>query len=128
MICSGCAQEVEHVITGVVKGSFGTYCNDCIQNGKRMTAAGFAQWSRARDREDNARDLLQPWNIRGEPSRDFITNYPEEAKTIFSEKELEDLNTRVKSAEKLVVELETWIEKVRWNGPAYPPRPRKKGG
>lgn len=90
MICSGCAKEVSRVTTAVINGNFGVYCPNCIQGDKRHTSPGHAQYSRDRDREDNAGDLLQPRNHAGQPNREFIKQYPQESKELFSEKELKD--------------------------------------
>lgn len=90
MTCNGCHTKQTRLGTAVVNGKFGMYCTNCIAGTTRQTASGFAQYSRARDREDNAKDLLQPWDKRGKPNREFINNYPEEAQNIFTEKELSD--------------------------------------
>ena len=39
------------------------------------------------DRAKHAKDIIQP-HRKGEPSKEFITQYPEKAKTIFTPKEI----------------------------------------
>lgn len=89
MICNSCSTERD-TKTAVLKGIFGQYCQACIQGDKRSANAGHAEYSRNRDREDNAKDLLQPWDRAGKPNREFIKNYPEEAGKIFTPKQLRD--------------------------------------
>jgi len=87
--CDGCTQERE--TTGaIIKGKYGQYCRDCRTLAQRSSSTGFAQWSRDRDREDNAKDLIQPWDRNGVPNREFIRNYPEESKEMFTKEELEN--------------------------------------
>ncbi len=47
-----------------------------------------AQYARDRDRDAHEIDLLQPWDAKGIPNREFIRNYPDEAKDNFTEEEL----------------------------------------
>lgn len=87
--CDGCTQKRE--TTGaIIKGKYGQYCRDCRTLANRTQSSGFAQWSRERDREDNSRDLIQPWDRNGVPNRDFIREYPDEAKQMFTEEELKN--------------------------------------
>lgn len=89
-ICNGCNQKRSPLKTAVLNGKFGNYCRECTyKGGSRFTDTGFAQWSRDRDREDNAKDLIQPWHADGRPNQEFIRNYPEESKGMFSQEELE---------------------------------------
>jgi hypothetical protein len=79
-----------HLTTGVVQGKFGAYCKHCIQGSKRMANPGHAQYSRARDREDHLKDMIQPRDFNGRPNREFIHAYPTESKQMFNEKELRE--------------------------------------
>lgn len=90
MKCDNCHSESVRLTTAIIGGKFGNYCTNCTQKAGRSAHAGHAQYLRARDREDNAKDLLQPWNKDGTPNREFIREYPEEAKLNFTEKELKD--------------------------------------
>jgi len=55
-----------------------------------MESVGYANYSRDRDREDNARDLLQPRDRLGKPNKEFIKEYPQQSKEIFTKKELKE--------------------------------------
>lgn len=87
MKCSNCDARAD--ITAVVDGKYGHYCTDCLDGRKRQNHIGSAQYSRDRDREDHEVDLLQPWDARGNPSKQFINHYPDEAHDIFTKEELE---------------------------------------
>lgn len=89
MTCDDCKREYQNLYGAIVEGKYGQYCKNCITAGKRMHHPGSAQYSRDRDREDNAKDLLQPWDARGKPNTEFIRNYKEEAEEIFTQEELE---------------------------------------
>lgn len=87
MKCDYCDKEDE--TTGaIIEGKFGQYCRDCRTKLRRSVSPGYASYSRARDREDNAKDLIQPWDKNGNPNTEFIRNYPDESKEMFTEKEL----------------------------------------
>ena len=88
MICDNCNAKVSILTGAVLAGKFGKYCVNCIQKQGRSAHAGHATYLRARDREDNLRDLIQPWDRHGRPNPEFIREYPEEAKLNFSEEEL----------------------------------------
>lgn len=86
-MCDGCGSKAP--TTGaIINGKFGQYCRQCRSSQSRGAHAGHARYLRARDREDNSRDLLQPWLADGTPNREFIREYPEEAKLNFTEEEL----------------------------------------
>lgn len=87
MTCDGCGTETATTVA-VLVGKFGNYGPLCLRQTNRQTATGHAQWSRDRDREDNARDLIQPRDINGIPNKAFIDNYPDESKEMFSSEEL----------------------------------------
>lgn len=87
--CQCCGQDKRILKSGIIRGEFGEYCNHCIMASKRSISTGYAQWSRDRDREDNARDLLQPRDYNGKPNREFIKEYPEQSKEMFTREELE---------------------------------------
>ena len=87
--CDGCGND--RPTTGaIIKGKYGQFCRECRSNAHRPQSTGFAQWSRDRDREDNAKDLIQPWDRNGKPNRDFIREYPEQAQDMFTKEELEN--------------------------------------
>jgi hypothetical protein len=88
MICNGCGNEHNVLRGAIIEGTFGQFCGACIARVTRMASPGHAAYSRAADRADHAADLIQPWDVKGRPSRDFITNYPDEAKDMFTPEEL----------------------------------------
>jgi len=90
MLCDLCGLSSSNTKSAVIRGEYGQYCKHCIAGYNRATNSGHAQYSRDRDREDHARDMIQPWRSNGKPNRDFIREYPEEAKSMFSEKELNE--------------------------------------
>lgn len=86
--CDGCHKN-RITKSAIINGVFGEYCSLCIERSQRSHNPRSAQYARDRDREAHEVDLLQPWDANGNPSREFIRNYPEEAHTNFTEEELE---------------------------------------
>lgn len=72
----------------ILNGKYGQACRNCRDLVNRVPSASGAQWHRDRDREDNLRDLIQPWS-NGKPNTEFIRNYPEQAKDYFTQEQLE---------------------------------------
>lgn len=89
MICDSCTLDKQHLHGAIINGKYGQYCSECLQKVSRQASAGSAQYSRDRDRDDHQVDMLQPWDGRGKPSTEFIRHYPDEAKDIFTQEELE---------------------------------------
>lgn len=88
MKCTNCQSVTNRLTKAILAGRFGSYCPNCIQKQGRGAHAGHATYLRDRDREDNLRDLIQPWDRNGKPNPEFIREYPEEAKLNFTEEEL----------------------------------------
>lgn len=88
MTCDSCTLEFQHLRGAVVNGTYGQFCAPCLQNQTRQDNPRSAQYSRDRDREAHEKDLIQPWDKHGNPNKDFIREYPEEAKANFSPEEL----------------------------------------
>lgn len=88
MKCDNCHNEGV-IIAAVIGNHYGSYCSICIGNTKRLHHVGSAQYSRDRDREAHEVDMLQPWDSKGNPSKEFINHYPDEAHDIFTQEELE---------------------------------------
>lgn len=75
--------------SAVVGGKFyGSTCHECRQSGIRQ--ANDASFQRARGRDDNARDIIQPF-IDGKPNPDFAHAYPDQAEDMFTEEELKGM-------------------------------------
>lgn len=87
--CNGCGEFSEYVTGAIINGCFGNYCKKCIDKSNRTANAQSAQWSRDRDREDHQKDMLQPW-VNGKPNTEFIRAYPDQAKEMYTEKELKE--------------------------------------
>jgi hypothetical protein len=87
-LCIGCG-STKHTKKAMLDGKYGDYCSNCINAVKRLHHPGSAQYKRDRDRDAHELDLLQPWDAKGNPSKEFITHYPDEANDIFSQEELE---------------------------------------
>jgi len=87
--CNDCGKKpgtVSAVIKGeLVKG----ICESCYQLRvmSMYQSSAHAQYERERDVEDHAADVAQP-RVAGKPNPDFIRNYPERAKDMFTEEEL----------------------------------------
>jgi len=88
MICDFCGAS-KPTTGAVLNGKFGQACKACVYQVSRQAIPGSAQYSRDRDREDNLRDLIQPWTNKGLPNREFILAYPEESKSYFTPSQLE---------------------------------------
>jgi hypothetical protein len=85
--CDSCKQE-KPTAAAILGGSFGEYCIDCLSKDRRMPQTGAAQYSRDQDRADHQRDVIQPWDARGNPSSEFIRQYPEQAVEYFTDEQL----------------------------------------
>lgn len=90
MICSSCGLDKQHLRGAMIDGIFDQYCRPCLEAQKRPSHAGSAAYSRAKDRDDHEFDLIQPWDLRGVPNKEFIRNYPEESKEMYTDDELKE--------------------------------------
>lgn len=61
----------------------------CINQDSRKASAYSAQWHRDRDYEDHRRDVIQPKDAKGNINPEFIREYPEESKEIFTKEQIE---------------------------------------
>lgn len=87
--CSRCKQRdpsVSAVIDGELVKDICEPCYSELVAGKHELSSQ-ASFNRNRDMEDHAADVAQP-RVGGKPNTDFIRNYPEQAKSIFTEEEL----------------------------------------
>lgn len=87
-LCTGCGSN-KNTRKAMINGKFGDYCSTCIQGVKRLHNVGSAQYSRDRERDAHQADMLQPWDGKGNPNKEFIRMYPDESKDMFSQEELE---------------------------------------
>lgn len=89
MTCDVCRVDYSLLRGAIVRGKYGQYCSPCIQGIKRPPNSGAAKYARDRDHDAHEFDLIQPWDIKGNPNREFISNYPTEAHDMFTKEELE---------------------------------------
>lgn len=89
MKCDGCHKN-KPTTGAIINGVFGQYCRTCRSNSQRLASAGSASYSRQADRDAHEADLVQPWDVRGNPNRDFIRLHPEQSKDMFTKEELEN--------------------------------------
>ncbi len=79
---------------GVVNDVFVTErCGDCYTEFERPRFDGAAVYNLEREREDSARDMVQPYLADGKtPNHEFAHAYPDKAKHIyFTDEQLRDL-------------------------------------
>lgn len=89
-MCDFCHTKNADTTGAVLNGTFGQACRECRTNANRIPSGSGAQWQRDRDREDNLRDLIQPYDRKGNPNTEFIRNYPDQAKDYFTPDQLEN--------------------------------------
>lgn len=89
MRCKKCQTE-DFLKNAVVDGLFGGYCASCIDGTNRLDSPQSASYHRDRDREEHARDVLQP-RINGKMNVEFAKAYPDQAKEYFTEEELKEI-------------------------------------
>lgn len=89
--CFQCGLDTRHLNTGVIQGKFGEYCSHCLSASRRSASSGYASYHREREREDNRRDILQPRLNNNKPNPEFIREYPEQSKKIFTKEELKGI-------------------------------------
>lgn len=90
MICSVCKQQ-ESSRSAIIKGTY--YSNICDPCYDRLLAgntvsSGYADYERGRDAEEHEADIMQPLGPGGIPSSEFIRLYPDTAKKVFSQEEI----------------------------------------
>jgi len=90
MICTNCKEDHENLKSAAFDGKFGHYCSVCLDDNYRLASPGSAAYSRARDKEDFRKDILQP-RINGKINKEFVDAYPEESGEMFTEDELKEI-------------------------------------
>ena len=87
MKCTLC-NEQDAVGSAVVHGTYHKdICKDCM-GGKPPISAAHADFARRNDAADHQWEIAQPYTNDGQPSRDFISLYPRQAKRLFNEETL----------------------------------------
>lgn len=86
MNCSNCNKDNPPYKAVVISNKFlKRACVNC--RAETVRPHNDAEFSRARGRDDHARDIIQPF-IDGKPNPDFAHAYPQQAKEMFSEEEM----------------------------------------
>jgi len=91
-VCKICGATDEPMKSGIIDGEYiSGRCRICFGLSKqtRNPSALLAQYKRERDREDNSKDIVQPF-MKNKPNREFIKAYPDKAKELYTDKELKD--------------------------------------
>lgn len=88
--CDICHKESNEQMKSVVINDtfYSSVCAGCRSKG--FKAPRDAAFQRARGREDNAKDIIQPF-VNGQPNPDFAHAYPEQAKDMYTEDELAEM-------------------------------------
>lgn len=74
--------------SGIIKGEYyPELCDWCVVSGQGESS-GAASYNRQRDLEDHNADMVQPY-AGGLPNPEFVKLYPERARQLFSETELD---------------------------------------
>ena len=87
--CDSCKIHTTNAHGAVINGEYGQYCSNCLDKQQRMAGTHAAEYSRQRQWEDYAREIIQPYTREGKPNTEFIRQYPEEAEEEFTKEELE---------------------------------------
>lgn len=73
---------------GVIEGVFyDNLCQNCVA---QPFSPASREYERDRQREANAKDILQPWES-GKPSEKFVRNYPDQAREYFSDEDIKKI-------------------------------------
>ncbi len=91
MLCDLC-QKNSASCSAIVKGAYyKSVCTSC-KLANSQVSSGHARWARSVDLEDHAFDVAQPYNADGSINLDFVQAYPEQAKAVFTDKQILDAN------------------------------------
>lgn len=84
--CNKCGEE-RPTKKAVVNGVYYRHiCDPCLGVNSHIPLDG--KFNRDRDREDNAKEILQPFDRTGEINADFVQAYPERAEEMFGKDRL----------------------------------------
>lgn len=92
MRCGICKQQCDGTKSAVIGSQYyADVCDSCAKSGALQPHD--AAFSREREREDSAKEILQPFNPDGSINRDFAYAYPDEATEMFGEDNLKEVET-----------------------------------
>lgn len=89
MKCEVC-QQPKQTKTSIIDGKYyQSICHSCYEKlvSHETASSGQAGYNRDRDAEEHEADTRQPYS-NGQPDKEFIRLYPEQAKTMFSPDEI----------------------------------------
>lgn len=93
MLCEVCHRN-NSSLSAVIDGVYYKHvCYTCRASNSRVSS-GHARWARGIDVEDSEADIQQPWNSDGTPNKRFIQLYPEQAKALWSQEEMDRIMRR----------------------------------
>lgn len=70
-------------------------CAFCLGDQEDGISGGVASYERRRGYEDNASDVIQPYDANGQPNQEFARLYPAAAKKVFGEQVLARLRSKI---------------------------------
>lgn len=91
MLCEICRQN-NGELSAVLGGVYHKHVCQVCKSANNQASSGHARWSRSIDLEDHEHEVQQPYNADGTINTRFAKLYPEQAKALFSAKEIRDAN------------------------------------
>jgi hypothetical protein len=88
--CTNCKTNPSSGKSAVIAGKYyPDICNPCLTNGLRQPHD--AAFMREREREDSAKEIIQPFNADGSVNQDFAYAYPDQAEDMFGKDQLTEV-------------------------------------
>ncbi len=89
MTCDVCHADTPAPHKAVINNVYYPHvCQNCVAG--RVRQPNDAAYQRERGKDENAKEILQPFNRDGTPNADFVAAYPQEAKEIIGEENLKE--------------------------------------
>jgi hypothetical protein len=94
--CQSCNKQVSNYRTAVVNGTYyKVICARCLGDTHDDISSNAAGFERRRGYEDNAQDTIQPYDANGQPRSEFARLYPDTAKKVFTDDELQQVKRKI---------------------------------
>lgn len=94
MRCESCLKNKPKGKSAIVNGVYyRNICDGCLVDANQVSS-GHARWQRSTDLEDHEHEIQQPHNKDGSINARFAKLYPEQAKALFTDKQIRDANLR----------------------------------
>lgn len=85
MICPICSRQVDSIASAIKKGKYvSERCERCLAMAN-ISAVYARKYERDRQAEDFRRDLIQPIDERGNINREFVKEFPDQARQKFGD-------------------------------------------